>query len=149
VHHLFFGCCVAKLMWSELSEVVGIEIKPDFESVAKMWVLGKKFRIIIVCTSAMLWSIWKFRNGMIFQGRRWTSARELLWSCSKMMRDWRLLNTMEDGVLLEELAGNLERRSWQPPRLPGTNHHRATPFSASDPDHVIPVGGSCVDAYML
>jgi hypothetical protein len=67
VHHLFFNCCVAKVMWNEFSDMLGIEIKPDFESVEKMWILRKKFKLVNVCTFAVLWSIWKFRNDMIFQ----------------------------------------------------------------------------------
>jgi hypothetical protein len=33
VHHLFFGCCIAKLMWSQLSDICNRVIGTDFESV--------------------------------------------------------------------------------------------------------------------
>jgi hypothetical protein len=72
VHHLFFGCCVDKVIWQEISDLLGMTIEPDFDSVAKMWILGEKCKIVNVCTSAVLWVIWKFRNEMIFQGRKWT-----------------------------------------------------------------------------
>jgi hypothetical protein len=45
-----------------------MKIAPDFESVAKMWLLGDKFKIVNVCTLAALWSVRKLRNEMIFRG---------------------------------------------------------------------------------
>jgi hypothetical protein len=35
----------------------GMKIAPDFEWVAKMWLLGDKFKIVNVCTLAALWSV--------------------------------------------------------------------------------------------
>jgi hypothetical protein len=57
VHHLFFGCCVDKVIWHEISDLLGMTIEPDFESVAKMWILREKCKIVNVCTSAVLWVI--------------------------------------------------------------------------------------------
>jgi hypothetical protein len=31
-NHLFFDCCVARVMWETISEVMGVAIQPDFES---------------------------------------------------------------------------------------------------------------------
>jgi hypothetical protein len=41
-------------------------VKTDFESVATMWNLGEKFKIVNVCITAIMWAIWKFRNDMMF-----------------------------------------------------------------------------------
>jgi len=35
VQHLFFDCCVAKVSWNHLSEILGTQIGTDFESVAR------------------------------------------------------------------------------------------------------------------
>ena len=43
VQHLFFDCCVARVSWDHLSEVLGTQIWTDFESVARWWVSEKKF----------------------------------------------------------------------------------------------------------
>jgi hypothetical protein len=45
-----------------------------------------------------------------------------------MMRD----QTREDGVLVEGLASELERRSCQPPRLHGAHQRQASPSLVSD-----------------
>jgi hypothetical protein len=37
IGHLFFGCCVAKAMWKEISEIFSKNIGADFESVASWW----------------------------------------------------------------------------------------------------------------
>jgi hypothetical protein len=58
-YHMFYDCCVARCMWNIVSEINGIFIHPDFESMTKMWVSAKKFRCINVCTSTVLWSFWK------------------------------------------------------------------------------------------
>jgi hypothetical protein len=35
VHHLFFYCCVAKVIWNELSNMLGIVVKPDANRLQK------------------------------------------------------------------------------------------------------------------
>jgi hypothetical protein len=55
--HLFFYCCVAKYMWMIVSEFLGIVVGDNLEFVAKLWVMGSKFKLINVCTTAVLWSI--------------------------------------------------------------------------------------------
>jgi hypothetical protein len=54
VKHLFFECCVAQALWLELSEVLGLEVGNDFESLAKMWLSEKCFNMANVCTSAAM-----------------------------------------------------------------------------------------------
>jgi hypothetical protein len=67
-HHLFFNCCVARVMWETIFEVMGVVIQPDFESMAKWWLKNKKCQCINICTLAMLWSIWNTQNVLCFQG---------------------------------------------------------------------------------
>jgi hypothetical protein len=44
VSHLFFECCVAKNVWSVVSEILGLVVGDSFESVAKLWVMGSKYK---------------------------------------------------------------------------------------------------------
>jgi hypothetical protein len=67
-HHLFFNCCVARVMWETIFEVMGVVIQPDFESMAKWWLKNKKCQCINICTLAMLWSLWNTQNVLCFQG---------------------------------------------------------------------------------
>jgi hypothetical protein len=57
VVHLFFECCVAKLVWNEIAEISGKVIGADFESVARFWVADKKCKVLNVCSAADLWAI--------------------------------------------------------------------------------------------
>jgi hypothetical protein len=66
VHHLFFECCVSKIMWQNLSAMCGKVIGFDFESVASLWLSAKKFKTLNICTTTVMWSIWKIRNSMCF-----------------------------------------------------------------------------------
>jgi hypothetical protein len=66
--HLFFNCCVSVQLWITVAELLGVQVGQDFESVAKLWINNKKFKLINICTSAVLWSLWRTRNDMIFQG---------------------------------------------------------------------------------
>jgi hypothetical protein len=95
VSHLFFECCVARLVWSEIAEISGKEIGTDFESVAISWVADKKYRMLNVCSAAALWAIWKLRNEFFFQGTIWSGVQVLLRKITRMLRDWRLLNKPE------------------------------------------------------
>jgi hypothetical protein len=56
----------------------------DFESVAKWWLCDRKCKILNVVTSAALWSIWKTRNAICFQGMRWTGMRALFIKCARI-----------------------------------------------------------------
>jgi hypothetical protein len=51
------------------------------------------------------------------------------------VRDWRLLSKPDDGLHLEELACQRERRNCQRPRLPGAPPHQVSSSLASE--HII------------
>ena len=50
-HHLFFECFVANLVLPYISELVGVTLGAEFESVARWWVGNdKNYAINVVCT---------------------------------------------------------------------------------------------------
>jgi hypothetical protein len=112
VSHLFFECCVAKVVWQHISEIVGMPLGADFESVARLWVSDKKHRIVNVCTTAALWSLWKLRNEICCQGAKWIGVQVLLRKSSRMLRDWKLTNRQEDAGVLERWADELEQEAF-------------------------------------
>jgi hypothetical protein len=113
VSHLFFECCVARLVWSEIAEISGKEIGTDFKSVAISWVADKKYKMLNVCSAAALWAIWKLRNEFFFQGTIWSGVQVLLRKITRMLRDWRLLNKPEACTLevWAQVAGR-QRLGW-------------------------------------
>jgi hypothetical protein len=125
VSHLFFKCCVVRLVWSEIAEISGKEIGTYFESVATLWVADKKYKVLNVCSAAALWAIWKLRNEFCFKGAIWSGVQMLLRKITRMVRDWRLLNKPEASATLEVWAQELESRSCRLPRLGWTQESEA------------------------
>jgi hypothetical protein len=118
VHHLFFDCCVAKLTWQMCADLSGKQLGADFESVAKFWLHDKKLKSLNVLTTTVFWTIWKFRNELCFQGRRWTGMKVLMGRWARTLRDWMILQQPEEAVVLENWLMKLERGLSRPVALP-------------------------------
>jgi hypothetical protein len=77
----------------------------------------KEYKSLNVLTSAVLWTIWKTRNDICFQGVQWTGLKMVLGRCARMLRDWKLIQISEDAARLEVWIEEFEERSASPPRL--------------------------------
>jgi hypothetical protein len=55
--HLFFGCCISKLIWKYISKLLGVRIGYDFESVARLWPANKRHKVTNTGSAVALWSI--------------------------------------------------------------------------------------------
>jgi hypothetical protein len=66
--HLFFKCCVACSIWDIVAEIMGVDVVRDFESLAKWWIKGDNYNAITVLHAVVLWTLWKKRNNVCFQG---------------------------------------------------------------------------------
>ena len=62
ITHLFFECCVAENIWKLISEILGMDVGKDYESVAKFWISNQKDLIANIMTSAVLWSSLEFKE---------------------------------------------------------------------------------------
>jgi hypothetical protein len=114
--HLFFQLlCVCSDV--DHSEMVGTQVGQDFESVAKLWINNKKFKLINTFTSAVLWSLWRTRNNMVFQGECWMGMMKVVRRCAGTLRNWKLMMNMEEDGQMECWALELERRSSCPPKI--------------------------------
>jgi hypothetical protein len=116
VSHLFFECCMARLLWSVVSDVLGFSVGDSFESVAKLWVMSAKYKLVNVFTSPVFWSPWKTRNDMCFQVPQWMGMRKVLGLCGTILRNWCILIPKDTGNLVK-WAKEMEHRSVQPPRI--------------------------------
>ena len=63
---------MAEVFWKDISEIIGLSVGTDFESVASLWLSEKKYKAVNVFTTAVLWTLWKVRNELCFQGLIWT-----------------------------------------------------------------------------
>jgi hypothetical protein len=86
----------------------------------KLWLRRKNYKVYNVLTTALIWSIWKTRNNLCFQGVVWAKVEVMFYMCAKLIRKWMLLCKQEDAEKLKIWAVMLKRRSARPPRLTWT-----------------------------
>jgi hypothetical protein len=66
----FFYCCVAQF-FKKKYEIIGLSVGNDFESVARFWLGGKKFKAVNVCTSVALWTFVLLHPRVIYNPLGW------------------------------------------------------------------------------
>jgi hypothetical protein len=71
INHIFFDCVVARNVWEKVSEFFGLPPISDYLSVARIWLANTKHAAQNTIYSAVLWSIWKIRNALVFDNQQW------------------------------------------------------------------------------
>lgn len=56
INHIFFECCVVNSIWSFFSDLFNVQLVGGFECVAKWWLSRKKYLVLNMCTSAVMWA---------------------------------------------------------------------------------------------
>jgi hypothetical protein len=110
---------VAKVSWNHLSEILGTQIGTDFESVARWWVSEKKNSVLNTCSAALLWSLWKLRNDLCFQEKKWRDERMVLSKLVQTLKNWLPLCQAGGEERLKWVIGEVLAKSLQPLRLMG------------------------------
>jgi hypothetical protein len=87
VHHLFFDCFVARIV-SAISDLIGVNVDADFESVARWCLSSNNNSVINVVCTANLWSLWKLRNDLCFQGKVWPGVQEIWRRVAVKLDQW-------------------------------------------------------------
>jgi hypothetical protein len=98
---------VARNAWAIVSGVFGVDVGPDYESVASKWLCNKRFGVVNMVTSAVCRGIWKLRNLLCLQGVPWVSMSKLWRMVIPMLRSWSLGAT-EDVGWVESVLSSLE-----------------------------------------
>jgi hypothetical protein len=91
ISQLFFGCIIAKRIWSSVSSFSNLQLGSNFESIAKLWLANKKHLVTNSVGAVILWSIWKTRNTMIFDNQKWLCSKQVWWLILKTIRKWKLV----------------------------------------------------------
>jgi hypothetical protein len=68
-------------------EILQVSVAVDFESVVKLWLREKKFKVVNTCTSVVIWTLWKSRNNLCFQDVQWLGMKKLIRMCAYMLRN--------------------------------------------------------------
>jgi hypothetical protein len=79
-------------IWDIAAEIMGVDVMRDFESLAKWWIKGDNYNAINVLHAVVLWTLWKKRNNVCFQGECWRSVQELVGRCARTVKNWMLVN---------------------------------------------------------
>jgi hypothetical protein len=82
---------VAKQVWHFISSFFNIQIGQDYLSIARFWVANKKHPVLNSVCAITLWSIWKLRNEMIFNGQPWLNLHEILRMIPLSIRRWKII----------------------------------------------------------
>lgn len=91
IFHVFFECAVAKQCWEVMSVMVGHRIGEIMFEVGKMWLCNKRFCLDNMISSAVIWSVWKLRNDLLFQRVGWRSMEMLLLRIAGLLTNWIIL----------------------------------------------------------
>jgi hypothetical protein len=98
-------------IWDIAAEIMGVDVMRGFESLAKWWIKGDNYNAINVLHAVVLWTLWKKRNNVCFQGECWRSVQELVGRCARTVKNWMLVNREGDAAKLDAWARELEVRS--------------------------------------
>ena len=117
VNHLFFDCCVAKLTWELISEIVGMKVGTDFESIGRWWISNDKNAVLNCTCAKTLWSLWKSRNHLCFQGGTWQGEGHILGSIARRLKRWRVLLKQEKPAGLDHITQRLLEAGSSTPKI--------------------------------
>ena len=120
ISHLCFVIVVLLSIWNMVAQILQWNIGSDFKLVARFWLCGKSALTKNLCTSAILWSLWKSHNVICSQGECWKDVRMILKMAAKMIGRWHLPYKLHEWRLLEGVLSGLEEKarehlriSWQ------------------------------------
>ena len=105
VTHLLFTCSVAKVVWATITTCLGAnDIPTSFQQSWKWcekWIpKGKQF--FAVGIAAVCWSIWKMRNKICFEGKKFHNPIEIVFHACALTKFWAgLQKEVDKGTLIQ------------------------------------------------
>jgi len=114
--HLFFGCNMAKYVWSLVAFVIGADNRPSSFDQYWVWIdrrLGTRKQFFMVGLAAICWAIWKARNAFCFEKKLTLLPTEIICSVSSFVTYWAGLHKEDDKKELEQGAEALMKTALQ------------------------------------
>jgi hypothetical protein len=115
VHHLFFTCPLAKLMWRIVHMTFSISPPTSTKNLFGSWLNGVSKvdkAQIRVGACALLWAIWNTRNDFIFNRETKSSFLQVIPRTTHWIRTWSLLQPMEQRSATKFGCNRLETVTW-------------------------------------
>jgi hypothetical protein len=117
IAHLFFECVVAREMWKQISMLTGIKLQVNLLSISSLWICEKTNQVPNIVHAAALWSLWKFRNDLCFNGSGWSCMQVLYLKVAHTLGRWKVLCPEEKRSELERVCAALMSLVRQAPPL--------------------------------
>jgi hypothetical protein len=87
-----------------ISDLLGQILGKDFDLIARFCVVNKRHNTTNIISLAVLWSMWKLRNEIYFQGVSWIGMQKVLLRIVGLLRRWMALFKQDIGMQVEEFA---------------------------------------------
>jgi hypothetical protein len=140
-NHLLFKCVVARKAWEVIYEVLGVQIKSSYESVAGKWLCNKRFGVVNMFYSVVCWSLWKLRNSLCFQEVAWKGMSQLWQKMLPMLKCWSILVPLKMMAGFDAVVSALEKVLVTPesicPRLLGVTDATSEPRRSAKRDYAL------------
>jgi hypothetical protein len=105
IHHLFFSCPMARLLWFAISITFGVSKPTSTAHLFGPWLRSfppKQRNKVLVGVAACCWAIWLSRNEIVFQKSMSKSILQVIFRGTFWIRGWSILSKEEDVKMLKE-----------------------------------------------
>ena len=117
IQHLFFDCIVAKNVWRVVSGFFNTPLGSDYTSVARFWIANKKHAVLNSVCASVLWSLWKIRNNMVFNGHPWIDIKQVWRMILCSLKRWKLIFKENMLPKMEEMCSFISTLLQEPLQL--------------------------------
>jgi fructose-1,6-bisphosphatase len=77
-----------KIMWIDVSTLLGKNLGVNFESIARFWIRNEKNVVTNMIVAALMWLTWKQRNDVLFGRCSWSGMQVLWMRVVKLLKRW-------------------------------------------------------------
>lgn len=117
VNHLFFECVVSRLMFHEVADIIQKPEITSYEQMATYWLCNERNGVVNMITTALIWTIWKFRNDLLFHHHVWMNIQVLWRKSLRLLKRWQPLCPKRDIQIWDRCLFLLEQKCVEIPRL--------------------------------
>jgi hypothetical protein len=91
IRHLFFECCVAKVIWNYTREFLRVDIGSNYMYVAAKGLSGEKAYITNIISSAVVRGLWLIKNEFVFNDQVWSYVKMVVRRIWKLSMEWSII----------------------------------------------------------